>query len=132
MKLQSVSFFNLASQRMEWLSARQKVIAENVANADTPGYKARDVSSFKELLENRVPSGGMAVTSPKHIAGTDPVGDVRVHEDTRAWADSIDGNTVTLEQQAIKANEVSESYGLAARLYRKGYELLTISVTGLK
>ncbi|MFD2853698.1 flagellar basal body rod protein FlgB [Seohaeicola zhoushanensis] len=47
-----MSFFRLASRKMEWLSARQKVIAENVANADTPGYKARDVASFAETLES--------------------------------------------------------------------------------
>ena len=55
---------------------------------------------------------------------------MRVDTDDSAWATSIDGNSVVLEQQAIKANEVSESYRLAANLYRKGYELLTISVTG--
>lgn len=128
-----MSFFALASQRMEWLGARQKVIAENVANADTPGFKAQDVASFKEVLDNAAPSGGMTVTSSKHIAGADPVGgSVRVKDDEEAWAASIDGNTVVLEQQSIKANEISESYSLAANMYRKGYELLTLAVTGIR
>ena len=126
-----MSFFSLASQKMQWLSARQKVIAENVANADTPGFKARDTSSFEDMLKNNAPQSGMAVTRAGHIGGTEPAGAaVRVDTDDSAWATSIDGNSVVLEQQAIKANEVSESYRLAANLYRKGYELLTISVTG--
>lgn len=50
--------------------------------------------------------------------------------DAAAWERSIDGNTVVLEQQTVKAAEVSESYRLAAQLYRKGHDLLTLSVTG--
>ena len=50
--------------------------------------------------------------------------------DGDAGAAGLDGNTVVLEQQTIRATEVAESYRLAATLYRKGYELLTLSVTG--
>lgn len=126
-----MSFFNLASQRMNWLSARQKVIAENVANADTPGYRAREVSSFKEMLQGSQPVAGVQVTDGAHIRsnGAEAQG-VRVDVDQAAWQQSLDGNSVVLEQQTIKAGEVSASYKLAANLYRKGYELLTLSVTG--
>mgnify|MGYP000554283156 FL=1 len=130
-----MSFFSLASQRMEWLSARQKVIAENVANADTPGFKARDVSSFQEMLSSTAVSSGVAVTTAGHISSSGPESaapGVRVETDGSAWAASIDGNSVVLEQQTIRANEVSESYRLASSLYRKGYELLTLSVTGIR
>lgn len=129
-----MSFFRLASRKMEWLSARQKVIAENVANADTPGYKARDVASFAETLESVTTSAPLARTSSNHITGTDPVGPgLRVEEDKDAWvSSSIDGNSVVLEQQAIRATETTENYRLAASLYRKGYELVTLAVTGIR
>jgi flagellar basal-body rod protein FlgB len=131
LKLESMSFFSLASQRMEWLGARQNVIAENVANADTPGFKAREVSSFAEMLNSGATMQGMTVTSGKHIAGSAAsMAGVRADTDPQAWSSSPDGNTVILEQQAIKATEVAESYRMAANLYRKGYELLTLSVTG--
>lgn len=134
MKLESLSFFHLASRRMEWLGARQKVIAENVANADTPGFKARDVGTFSEMLDQKTTAAGMMVTSRDHIQGTVDVGpQVRVEEDQAAWlASSINGNTVVLEQEAMKANDVSENYRLAASLYRKGYELMTLAVTGIR
>jgi len=130
-----MSFFNLASERMNWLSARQKVIAENVANADTPGYRARDVASFKDMLEQNRPASAVEVTNAAHLRGSDGASGaeaqgVRVEEDKAAWQSSLDGNSVVLEQQTIKAGEVSASYKLAANLYRKGYELLTLSVTG--
>ncbi|MGR3756834.1 MAG: flagellar basal body rod protein FlgB [Tranquillimonas sp.] len=121
MNLESMSFFRLASDRMQWLSARQKVVAENVANADTPNYKARDISSFEEMLRGRGGAGGLL------DAGT-PDG-VRVVQDEAAWQQSIDGNTVLLEQQTIKASDISENYRMAAQLYRKGYELLTLAAS---
>ena len=121
MNLESMWFFRLASDRMQWLSARQKVVAENVANADTPNYKARDISSFEEMLRGRGGAGGLL------DAGT-PDG-VRVVQDEAAGQQSIDGNTVLLEQQTIKASDISENYRMAAQLYRKGYELLTLAAS---
>lgn len=134
MKLESMSFFSLASRKMEWLTARQKVVAENVANADTPGYKARDVAPFENMLTSTTTGTHVARTAAGHIAGTDPVGPgLEVVEDEGAWTStSIDGNSVVLEQQAIQATEISENYRLAASLYRKGYELVTLAVTGIR
>ncbi|WP_232825535.1 flagellar basal body rod protein FlgB [Albibacillus kandeliae] len=126
-----MAFFNLASQRMNWLSARQKVIAENVANANTPGYKAQDISDFSDMLGSNVQPSGVKITQARHISSAEvQAPGIRVEADETAWATSMDGNNVTIEQQTIKAGEVSESYRLAANLYRKGYELLTLSVTG--
>ena len=129
-----MSFFSLASRKMEWLGARQKVIAENVANADTPNYRAQEVSSFGEMLEARASAGALVRTSANHIQGSEPMtAGLEAKEDEGAWAStSIDGNSVVLEQQAIKANDVSENYRLAASLYRKGYELVTLAVTGIR
>ena len=127
-----MAFFSLASQKMAWLSARQTVIAENVANADTPGFKAREVSSFRDMLSGAHRPSEIAVTDPRHLGGAGPTRGVRTVDDPQAWANSINGNSVVLEQQSIKATEVAESYRLASTLYRKGYELLTLSVTGGK
>ncbi|MGC9369187.1 MAG: flagellar basal body rod protein FlgB [Paracoccaceae bacterium] len=132
MKLDSLSFFKIASQRMEWLSTRQQVISENIANADTPGYRAREVSAFSRMVDSSAQSSGAATTNARHIGGSERAGNVRVQEDKGAWDQSMDGNTVVLEQQTIKASEVSESYRMAAQLYRKGHELLTLAVTGIR
>jgi len=132
MKLDSLSFFKIASQRMEWLSTRQQVISENIANADTPGYKAREVSEFSRMVDSSAQSSGVVTTNTQHIGGTEQAGNVRVQQDESAWEQSMDGNTVVLEQQTIKASEVSENYRMAAQLYRKGHELLTLAVTGIR
>ncbi|MCR8550563.1 flagellar basal body rod protein FlgB [Salipiger sp. P9] len=133
MKLTGMSFFQLASQRMKWLGARQSVISENIANADTPDYKSKEISSFDAMLEGSNAMRGLNVTNARHIqsVGGAPNG-VRVELDEDAWEASLDGNTVALEQQTIKAAEVAGNYRLAAELYRKGHTLLTIAVTGIR
>ncbi|MGR3441703.1 flagellar basal body rod protein FlgB [Salipiger abyssi] len=133
MKLAGMSFFQLASQRMKWLGARQSVISENIANADTPEYKAKEISSFESMTDGARTVRGLNVTNAKHIqsVGGAPDG-VRVTTDESAWEGSLDGNTVALEQQTIKAAEVAGNYRLAAELYRKGHSLLTIAVTGIR
>ena len=130
MGLESISFFKTASQRLQWLGARQKVISQNIANSDTPNFKAKDVSSFSKMLEGSQQSG-LTTTNSKHIGGGQSARiSTEITEDV--WGETIDGNTVVLEQQSILANEVGEDYQLAARMYRKGYDLLTLAVTGIR
>lgn len=129
MNLNSLSFFQLASQRMHWLGAHQQVVAENIANADTPGFKARAVSPFAELVDG-ARSTGLQTTQAGHIGGNAHAGGLRVTSDAAPWETSIDGNTVVLEQQTLKAAEISENYQLAAQLYGKGHQLLTLAVVG--
>ncbi|OOY22192.1 hypothetical protein BMI86_06670 [Thioclava sp. DLFJ5-1] len=115
-KLDTISFFNLASDRMQWLAARQKVLAENIANADTPNYRARDVTDFHSFLEksdaNRSAGGPLHETTVETVGGSG------------AWDSSLDGNDVALEQQSVMASENADQYRLAANLYRKAYQLL--------
>lgn len=128
MELESISFFRTASQRIQWASERQKVISGNVANANTPGYKAREVTPFERMLERR-PTSVLAVTHERHLGGAQRgVVDSRI--DPSAWEESLDGNTVVLEQQTIRANEAFEQFAVATRAYKKGHELLSLALVG--
>ncbi|MCU4654308.1 flagellar basal body protein [Roseibacterium sp. SDUM158016] len=129
MSVNGISFFSLASQRLTWLSESQRVVSENVANADTPGFRARTTSDFSEMVSG-TRYAGLATTDPQHIRGTGASGPVRTFEDPEAWGTTLDGNSVVLEQQAIRASELSGGYQLAATLYRKGHEFLRLSVSG--
>jgi len=129
MDLNGISFFSLASQRLTWLGESQRVVSENIANADTPGFRARTTSDFSEMVSG-TRSAGLSVTDPQHIQGTNATGPVRTIEDPDAWTTTLDGNSVILEQQAIRASELSGSYQLAATLYRKGHEFLRLTASG--
>ncbi len=129
MKLHSMSFFQLASQRMQWLGANQRVVAENIANADTPNYKARDVSPFAEMVDG-TRGTGIKTTHVAHLSGNGPSGRIRVTSDDAPWERSIDGNSVVLEQQTLKASEISENYQMASQLYAKGFQVLNLAIVG--
>lgn len=113
-----MALFRTASRRMEHLSARQQAISENVANANTPGYKAKDVVPFSEMVEGRQPMR-MARTDPKHLAGTGSKAGVALDVRATSWDASPDGNSVILEEQMVKAAETREAYKFTLGLYRK-------------
>lgn len=112
--MQPVSLFDLASQQARWLSVRQSAVAGNVANINTPGYRAVDVQPFKDLVADR--SLTVASTQPGHISFGAAGGDFGIHEDASPVV-STSGNSVSVEEELVKAGEV-----------RRGMELNTAVV----
>ncbi len=112
--------FALAERRMAWLDQRQATLAHNVANANTPGFRARDSAPFAAALDQAGgQSGGrLALTqaSPMHLAGSGPVsGSVG----TAARERTVTGNTVVLEDELSKVADTASKQDLTASLYRK-------------
>lgn len=123
-----VHLFNLVSQHNKWLSVRQTAVAGNIANANTPGFKAVDTEPFEAVL-NRMPLE-MAITRPGHMAPPQPgvpMADVR---DEDAWDVVHSGNSVVLEQELIKAGEVNRSYALNAGITKAFHRMLMTSAKG--
>ncbi len=56
MELDKIALFGLVKKRLAWLAQRQEVLAKNIANADTPGYKPRDLKAFdfKQLVSRKL------------------------------------------------------------------------------
>lgn len=105
-------WFGMAGARMDWAAARQKTIAENIAQADTPGYVGRDVVSFED-----------------HLASAGGRNAVATEEATNSWGGSFDGNTVTLEEQMMLSSDAAGSFALATSLYKKGHSLIAIAAS---
>ena len=103
----------LAERRLAWLDGRQRVLAQNVANADTPGYLARDAAPFAALLSRRAATP--AVTDPRHLAPRD-AGLAR--PERRALDVAPNGNAVSLEEQAMKVADTETAHQLATGLRR--------------
>jgi flagellar basal-body rod protein FlgB len=116
--------------RMQWAQARQGLIAENVANADMPGFKPRDLVEPRfDRATGAVVSASttLALTSPAHIA---PAGQGAGTEAKRAKGFEIrpSGNGVNLEDEMMKAGENQSDYQLAASLYQHSLTTLKIAV----
>ena len=73
MDFSKLSLFSAMTRRMAWLGQRQEVLAQNIANADTPGYAAQDLKepTFRALLSGTNSRLAMAATAPGHIGGAD-------------------------------------------------------------
>ena len=120
----------LLMQRMAWLGARQSVLAENVANSDTPGYTARDLKplNFADVLRGATPSLAPGITDSRHI-GIAPR-EASAFTDTTApdGEASPNGNSVSLEQEMIKVAGNQAEYQAASNLYAKAIDMLKLAI----
>lgn len=126
MDLNDIPIFGALQKRMTWLNRRQRVLAQNIANADTPGYKPRDLQdmSFKDLLRKGQPSPGVRTTQPGHIA-VEARGSGSIKErDDEVDQTTPTGNAVNLEEQMMKSALNQADYELTLNLYRKQIGML--------
>ena len=132
MDLNSIPLFSLLAERMAWLNKRQSVLAQNVANADTPGYKPRDLKplDFHELARSAASRVAMAATRPGHIVprrDDDDIGEAVRQKNLEA---TPTGNAVVLEEEMIKVGQTRMEYDLAVSLYRKHVGLIRAVLRG--
>lgn len=128
-----LSVFQMLDARLDMLGTRQKTVAENVANVNTPGYVPRDVdqASFKRSLSRysspSVGGVGLAVTNSGHIS---PAPSVAPSASTKLSPDSevtMDGNAVVIEEQMLKINQIRTDFDTAISLYQKGLSLIRMA-----
>lgn len=113
----------LMKERLSWLSERQRILAENIANSDTPGYVPREMKPLRPEDIQR-PSSEFAIalsqTASGHLPGRQsPSNDDRSIQSRNVYESSPDGNGVVLEEQLAKLNETTASHRLTAALYKK-------------
>ncbi len=119
--------FSIASQRAQWLSARLGVIAGNVANASTPGFKAKEIEPFAAVLEQR--PAPMARTHPAHFNAVGAAGPARFAvREAEARFSTHSGNTVELEKEMLAGAETVREYRLTTSLARTWQRLFLLAV----
>ena len=121
MDLNKIPFLDLINRRLAWLSQRQDVLAENVANGDTPGYKPRDLKeqSFAELLHGtNSNSVQLVATQPGHIGTPMRSAAYKVIADPAATS-TLNGNAVDMEGEMMKVSKTGIDYQFAINLYKK-------------
>ncbi len=136
MSLADLNVLSALKIKMGWHQTRQNVLAENVANADTPGYRARELRppDFSELL-NGGSSGGssggpaMMRTNAMHIGGgASGLSSFRL-DDTGDYEVSPSGNAVNLEDQMMNVAENQMNFQLATTLYSRSLGLLRTAIS---
>lgn len=108
-------------------ATRQTTIARNIAHADTPGYKARDVASFSETYRGGSDGAEMRATRARHLSAP-AWGNGDLPEQIVGGPSSPNGNSVSLENEMMKASEVRIQYDMALSIYSKSLNILRTSL----
>jgi len=120
--IENMTIFQLASGLTRYAADRQAITTQNTANADTPGYKARDLVPFSQSFAAES-ALGMRSTRDGHISR--PTKTVLV---SPFGAESPNGNTVSLENEMIRAAEIRQQHDLAVGVYQKSLLILRTSM----
>jgi flagellar basal-body rod protein FlgB len=134
MDLSDIPLFAMLKSRMGYLSQRQRVIAENVANANTPGYAPRDMKPFSfqaQVQAAQASGGGMAVTHAGHMLpqhGSAGSGQQTLSTETAKDSETtLDGNSVVLEEEMMKMGQARMDYDAAVSFYQKALNMITLA-----
>lgn len=122
----NLNILKLASKLASHASASQSVIAENIAHSDTPGYRAREVVEFAGAVE----ADGFTArtTRPGHLGFGAEANGFEVREITAFGAETPNGNTVSVEDQMMRAADVRQNHDMALGVYQKSLAILRTSI----
>jgi len=137
MTTQDIGLFQALTAKMDYLNQRQGVIAQNVANADTPGYLPKDLTpvDFSSMLGSSaggsrvsVPSVNVDTTDERHlgIVGSSANVNVRAQKDTYEVAPA--GNAVIIEEQLINSSKNMMDYSLMLKIYQKQIGMMRMAL----
>ncbi|WP_375421015.1 flagellar basal body protein [uncultured Sphingomonas sp.] len=126
------------AREMKHLAARQRVVAQNIANSETPGFKAREVVApdFSALLARQGGGGGRAAVARPQVAITGAMAALGARRprgagtmlDHDVLETKPDGNNVTLEDQLLKMGQIQADFAAMTNLYRKQQALLKTAI----
>lgn len=145
MDLQNITLFKMADKRMQWTNQRQRIVTQNIANADTPKYtpsELRPLSFAQELKQKKtvmtVTNSGhrtenssgvsLATTESSHMASRYNPEVFRSYKNRRSYENSLDRNGVVLEEESLKLSENRDMHDRAATIYQKYNTMLQSSL----
>ncbi|MBO9395411.1 FlgB family protein [Shimia sp. R9_2] len=123
----SLDVFKAAHAMGKHAAARQTVVAQNMANADTPGYQARDIKPFQEIYQNDGGSGTMRATRAGHHGSNLEASDMAPGLSTAEV--SPNGNSVSVEEEMLKAVEIKRQHDRSVAIYKSSMSVLRTAIS---
>jgi flagellar basal-body rod protein FlgB len=132
MTLDQIPLFAMLKGRLNYTNDRQRLIAQNVANADTPGYTPGDLKPFTISTAMAAPAMaaagvGTTMTNRGHLSGKTRHTSNWKTVDSSDSEVQLDGNKVVLEEQMMKMTESRLDYEAAIGLYQKSMAMLRLA-----
>ena len=128
-----LGLFEVFAKRLDWLSQRQNIIAQNIAQSDTPGYVPRDLASdaFVRELRNTTVALRTAKTEGTHIPGTLENGKgTPARESRKQYEAAPSGNAVVIEEQLVKMAQTQMDHATVTNLYSKYMGMFRMALSG--
>lgn len=127
-----IALFSMLRGRLGYLTERQKVLSQNIANSHTPGFTPRDLKAFSFAAQVEAQSGTMAATQAGHMQPPGSRGRLAASAGWKAEKapdseSTLDGNAVVLEEQMIKMSDARMSYEAAIGFYQKSMGLIRMA-----
>ena len=127
MDLSQIPLFAMLRGRLGYLADRQRIVAQNVANSDTPGYRPHDLKPFTFDVKLKAVAG-QSTTQPGHMALRSSGANAEFAEVTgRDSETTLNGNAVVLEEQMLKLADARMNYDAAIGFYQKSLGLLKLA-----
>lgn len=131
MTTENIALFKGLGAKMDFLNQRQRVIAQNVSNSDTPNYKPKDLLpvDFSSVLKSIDKSSGLkkvsvTTTDEQHMPNSEAALDPKSKKQKHTYEVAPAGNAVIMEEQLINAGQTVMDYNLMASLYEKNVNML--------
>jgi len=128
---QGISLLSALKSRMGWLSDRQKVVSQNVANSDTPGFKPKDLApqDFAALMSGQsapvIPTIRLMDGTPLTLPDATAHGSKQISSPDSET--TMDGNSVVLEEEMLKMSESRQNFEAAVGFYEKAQDMVRMA-----
>ncbi|NYD92113.1 flagellar biosynthesis protein FlgB [Sphingomonas melonis] len=122
------------TRSMKHLAERQRVVAQNIANSETPAFRAQDVEApdFSSLLTHKgvphVARPRVSATTGMVALGVPATTGGQIIADSNVTETKPDGNNVTLEDQLLKMGQIQADFQTMTDLYRKQMGLIQMAI----
>lgn len=124
--LEKLEILQMAHAMASHAAVRQNAVAQNIANADTPDYRAKDVASFADTYEQTTGGSDMRASRSGHFGASPALAaaDIRMIDRPVTGNETPNGNTVSLELEMLNAVEVKRQHDRALTIYRHSLDMM--------
>jgi len=122
---QNLTIFDTAARMASYAGQRQAITAQNIANADTPGFQAKYVPDFKDVM-GQTGNMGLRATREGHIQSSPRTADLNLLKDKLEA--SPNQNTVSLEQEMMRAVEIAREHNRALTVYKHSMNVIRSAI----
>ncbi len=138
MTTQDIGLFQALGAKMDYLNQRQNVIAQNIANADTPSYRPKDLvpADFSSMLGASMQTGksvspvGINMTDEQHLSTVGKSAGVKTRAQKETYEVAPAGNAVVIEEQLINSSQNMMDYSLMLNIYQKQVGMIRTAIGG--